>query len=264
MTKYLLLATFVATLTSHSALAAEGDMSFVLLPIHTTAFGANGSLWDTDFVLMNTGPATAKFFPYPESFPSPNLPPRPLAKGYGLRLRPLGGLLHGRLFWIETAYVDQFVFSLRVRDLSRQSSSAGVEVPVVPEQDFREGVITLIDVPTDARFRHSLRVYHATTQPDQKVRVRVFPLRLDWFQPEPVNPIREFDLTLQPGADAEFPLRPEPSMQVVNNLFDVYPEARAFPRVRIEITPLSEGMKIWGFVATVNNETHEMTVSSPQ
>ena len=47
----------------------------------------------------------------------------------------------------------------RLRDLSRNASSAGMEVPLVHEADFRADEINLNAIPRDARFRLTLRVY---------------------------------------------------------------------------------------------------------
>ena len=48
--------------------------------------------------------------------------------------------------------------SSRIRDLSRQAESAGVEIPVVSESGFRP-LVTLENIPSDARFRIMLRVW---------------------------------------------------------------------------------------------------------
>jgi len=46
-----------------------------------------------------------------------------------------------------------------VRDLSRQAEAFGTEVPVVREKDWKRGSLGLLNVPSDPRFRITLRVY---------------------------------------------------------------------------------------------------------
>jgi hypothetical protein len=46
-----------------------------------------------------------------------------------------------------------------------------------------------------------------------------------------------------------------------------YPGSLAQPtveRVRLEIEPVTDGLRLWGFVTVVNNETQHATVITPQ
>jgi hypothetical protein len=65
----------------------------------------------------------------------------------------------GLLLRVSTPEADRFELRSRVRDLSRESDSAGTEVPIVPESDLRAGPIYLLDVPVGAQMRTALRVY---------------------------------------------------------------------------------------------------------
>lgn len=49
---------------------------------------------------------------------------------------------------------------LRVRDINREDTSWGTEIPIVRERDLRLEAVHLIDVPTDPRYRVSLRIYN--------------------------------------------------------------------------------------------------------
>lgn len=49
---------------------------------------------------------------------------------------------------------------LRVRDMNREDTSWGTEVPIVRERDLRLEVVHLLDIPTDPRYRVSLRIYN--------------------------------------------------------------------------------------------------------
>jgi len=51
-------------------------------------------------------------------------------------------------------------FASRIRDTSRAAQTAGTEVPIVHERDFR-GQLRIIAVPVDARFRTTLRLWRS-------------------------------------------------------------------------------------------------------
>jgi len=60
---------------------------------------------------------------------------------------------------------DSIQLVARLRDLSRNGSSAGVDLPVVREDEFRADEMDLIAVPRDPRFRVLVRFYHARQSP---------------------------------------------------------------------------------------------------
>ncbi len=65
----------------------------------------------------------------------------------------------GRLVYVLRGTADALSPSLRIHDLGRQARSAGIDIPVVRERDFRPGVY-LQNIPTDSRFRAMLRVWY--------------------------------------------------------------------------------------------------------
>ena len=42
------------------------------------------------------------------------------------------------------------------------------------------------------------------------------------------------------------------------------PEMQGRDRIRIEVTPLTSGLRLWAFVSVTNNETQHVTVVAPQ
>jgi hypothetical protein len=66
---------------------------------------------------------------------------------------------------------DVFLY-LRVRDVSRQLSTWGTQVPVVRRADAFFDRLDLVNVPRDAGFRNTLRVYEFDL-PTSEVTIRV-------------------------------------------------------------------------------------------
>lgn len=141
----------------------------------------------------------------------------------------------GRFIEVPFEQAEDLSLSLRVYDTSRAAENFGTEIPVVHRSEFRRKPFTLLDVPTDPRFRNTLRVYaHAETA----VRVQ--------FGNE------THLLTLRPGA----------------HVFDpAYAQFTAFPTgtqpIRVTITPDPTGPAVWAFISVTNNETQHITTITP-
>ncbi len=136
-------------------------------------------------------------------------------------------------------------FSLRVQDLSRQGLSAGIEVPVVREEEFRTGVVYLVNVPAESSilYRNMLRVY---AYEPVVVTVR-------YVQPSNNLVLREEQLVLHGGSEVL------PYYSQTTN-FPESPEA-----IRVEVHDTSETPHgLWAFTSTTNNQTQEFTIVTPQ
>lgn len=144
----------------------------------------------------------------------------------------------GRVFWVRRSG-SPLVANLRVRDTSRQASSAGVEVPVVQLSDFTNDRIVLMGVPADPRFRKMLRVY--SLEPGG-----VFANLT--YNGQSVGPI-----FLKPSTNIFEPAYTE---------LDDFP-TNLPPGSTIEVT-LSSPKRIWAFISVTNNDTQEITLISPQ
>lgn len=153
----------------------------------------------------------------------------------------------GRLFFVPAAHAEDFVANLRVTDVSRQSQSHGVEIPVARLRDFTAGKIVLLGVPVDARFRNTLRIY-GLPGGAQFVNVTVN------------------------GVTTGVPLRSS------GNLYEPsYAEFTAFPAasqlaagqstVTVTIDQPVRGIvgptAVWAFVSVTNNDTQQITVVTP-
>jgi hypothetical protein len=241
----------------------------LLVPVFVTSPlpGAFGSLWTTDLWMTNDGDIpvgiaggfdTGCYFPVCSG--DQRVQPRTTFRP---RLHERTDGLQGTFIVGEADLTDQLSVSLRFRDLSRQSGTWGTAVPVVHERDFRSGRFSLVDIPLTAGFRSVLRVYELNdTGRPASVLVRIYAL-------DPSNnlPSSPPDRLIQ--ADV-FPLQFHsagsgtgwPGFLAVN-----YPGSLAQPtveRVRLEIEPVTDGLRLWGFVTVVNNETQHATVITPQ
>lgn len=153
----------------------------VLLPIiATNVNGLFGSSWKTDFFVFN---ASDSFILFDYSHVCIAL----CTSGFSLRSQ------HGEdvsnfytypgvpatLVYVTEASRATVGFSLRVRDVSKQSDSWGAEVPVIGDESTFTRPFDLLNVPLAPRFRQMLRVYDvaATAPTVQRVpRLKISPL----------------------------------------------------------------------------------------
>ena len=154
----------------------------------------------------------------------------------------------GRVFYLTKG--SRLAASLRVRDVSRQASSHGVEIPVVRLSEFTNDRITLLGVPADPRFRKTLRVYSMSGR-DMWVTISINGTGIGQLHLDP----RQDLFVPAYGSFTDFPLDlPAESMMQVDLSFGTLPDGTIHPD-----TP-----RIWGFISVTNNDTQEITVISPQ
>jgi hypothetical protein len=154
----------------------------------------------------------------------------------------------GRLFWMPKGS-GKLAANLRVGDVTRQAESHGVEIPVVPKDRFSEERITLLDIPVDPRYRHTLRIYslrHAGAAVNVSVNgqfYRKLPL---------LGGMDRFDPTF--AVLTEFPSLPagQTSMLITIDTAGDYEG---------EILP---AFSIWAFMSITNNDTQQITTVTPQ
>lgn len=187
----------------------------------------------------------------------------------------------GAFLYVGSPGVSKVSFTLRVQDVSRQAQTWGTEVPVVREKDVRTGKIQLLDVPVDTHFRSALRIYDFDTsanEPSRQVRVRIFDMcgigPLDGRCSE--RPLVDTVLDLPNSFQGMEPFPPVPAMNMIGSLLDAFPQLTSVKptqmaggvsrpaTVRIEIDPVSAGLRFWAFVSATNDETQHVTIIAPQ
>jgi hypothetical protein len=245
------------------AQAGRDDYTMMLVPLTANRVpGAHGSLWSAELRVFNSSEIPLRM-PGPETFivelpvdPAVLVPARLTQQVYLPTPFQSGD---GAFLYIPNALLFAPKWSLRVRDISQNASSLGTDVPVVLHSESL-GDATLIDVPTDPRYRATLRIYGFTAAP-LTIGVRVFREDLDLL-------IEEYDVELRGIVNVNYePFPPYPSYLAIDPLT---PAVRAAgERVRIELTNYGVNVSpppptFWAFVSLTNNETQQVTVVTPK
>lgn len=259
----LLIALFVATAV-HAG-EPSGYTRYLIPVASIDAPGAHGSRWRTELTAHNSRdhelevrglfcpPTTGLLFCGDESIPphvSETLHPRPSFDGR-----------EGAFIYVpdDPHAPGPFVATLRVRDLSKNAESFGTEIPIVKLADFAQFIV-ITDVPTDPRFRATLRIYNANETPREVV-MRVYTLT-------GTTPLVERSVSLTGILPIVFdPFPSHPGSTQIDPLTGI---ARAEDgRVRIEIEdPIRHIVSpppapIWALVSITNNETQQVTTIRP-
>jgi len=137
------------------------DYHLMLVPVFSFGPGAHGSEWETSVSVASVEEDATM--------------PVPLLTDDAAECGDLSGVIRDSsvrhvcsgfaspsglfLYVPKTLDLHQFSATSRVRDLTRQASSAGTAIPVVRVTEFRSTDILLLDIPSDARFRSNLRIY---------------------------------------------------------------------------------------------------------
>jgi hypothetical protein len=251
----------------------------VLLPVFSSGPGAHGSQWETTISLATTTEQAVKF-PVPLFAASPtdrcngtpfedNLFPYQVQSVCPQFESPTGLLLYVP----KTLDPLEFHGRTRVRDLSRQASSAGFEIPIVREGDFRKGPFLLLDIPSDPRFRANLRIYAGLLT---GFHLRVIdtgnvPVSIEIYDSRDLGVLlASTQLTMsKPQVAAGNPFFVHPGYLSIGDLVATFPALATVPNYTIRLVvpqPLTSPVvedSAWAFVTVTNNETQEVTVVTP-
>lgn len=238
----------------------------MLIPVTATGIrGANNSLWNTDLrmfvasdVTVEVRPHNCDGSPIPECFPN-DLPLRkefdPRADGRVWEGIPAG---LGQFFWVRTEDFEKVRMNARIYDVSRQTETAGAEMPIPRENQFTSGVIDLLNIPVAPQFRHTLRVYDADGRHRARVRIRVF--AENELVPRVVT---ERELLANHGGRVTSALLPTHPAVMQLELGQLLPLA-GIESLRVEVEPVDTNLRLWSFVSITNNDTHHVTTVTPQ
>jgi hypothetical protein len=155
----------------------------------------------------------------------------------------------GRFIYVPKEQLPNVAMNLRVYDRSRSTQNFGTEMPVVRESRFTEGFssITLLNVPTDPKFRNTLRIY-GTGIAEVNVSIRpatgtALNYSMDLSEPKSI-----FEPAF--ASFTNFPSNVGPVTVTI-----VIPVPPILP-----IQP----PRIWAFDSVTNNDTQLITTISPQ
>jgi hypothetical protein len=253
------------------------DYHLLLVPVFSFVPGAHGSQWETSVSLASVEHDATMPVSLLADDASGCGSPDGIISHHKVRSICSGFASPSGLFlYVPRAFpLDQLKATSRVRDLSRQASSAGTQIPVVRESEFRPTDILLLDIPSDARFRSNLRIYAGAAfgagtpflDPwPQGVTVDVFDSRaLDVF---PALASVNLELSL-PEVIAGSPFYVRPGYASIGDLVATFPQLASVPRYTIRIRtgqPITSPpitLSSWAFVTITNNDTQEVTTVSP-
>jgi hypothetical protein len=130
----------------------------------------------------------------------------------------------------------------------------------VRERDFSSSTTQLLEVPTGADTRVHLRIYGASSPSGRgDIIVRVFSDATKLF---------EKAISLTPsGGLASLPTEnafiENPAYAELTNLTGL-PEIARHGDVRVEIEPVTAGLRYWSFISVTNNATQRVSTITPQ
>jgi hypothetical protein len=259
---------FLFCLLLTGTLAAQSNASYerILLPLVSRDVpGVGDSVWTTEiwamredsFVLIigqNADPPSCGDGCTP--LPTPPPPERVL-----YRFRPYttaAGETPGQFVYVLRDRAERAHFSIRVRDTSRNATSAGVEVSIARENDFSSRPLHFLNVPQEpGRYRSMLRIYSADPELPASAEVQLWP---PFDNRAPLMTFTVNLIAMQKFITREnmtFALRPavaEVALPILPTNDD---------RFRIEVRPLSGGTRLWGFVSVTDNTTQQVTIIAP-
>jgi len=209
----------------------------LLLPIAAGTQGILNTSWQTDVLAHNETTS-------PVVIAGKTVPPLATQK---LALSPTST---GMFLQIPRTVFEALTITTHVHDKTHDAENLGVDVPSVPETQFRRAVV-LNGIPNDARYRLLLRVYGYPGTYAITVRVRDD----SPYSSYSVNPsfnelLFSQDLTLA-GSDVAYLQMPIAA-----------PSTSAVLRVEVTTSQPSDP-PIWAFITLTNNTTEAVTTITP-
>lgn len=235
----------------------EAAFERLLLPLYISPIdGAFGSKFHTDFTarLEGGGPLDIHGLRYPCVVTCIQGPDQPYVLTQDAReanrdnTEPTGS--PGAFLYIRKSRTGDVAMNLRAYDSSRSAENYGTELPIVRARDFtpRQEQLSLIGIPSDPRFRQTLRIYgygpfgaglHVEIDGD--------------------NYHAQHLLDMPPNRGLFAPGYIE---------FSGFPTGVGPLRVTITVaelrTSVAEPFSYWAFVSVTNNETQHITTITPQ
>jgi Domain of unknown function DUF11 len=240
----------------HRLLIPVGSLRFVDLP------------WHVDLRMLVRSDTPLEIAPHPCELITITCPygaPYPLQRqfdAYFTTFLPydLEGHPGAQFLYIRPQDRDRIHINARVYDERRLDTTGGSEIPVAHDEDFKNGLISLLNVPAGTGYRQMLRVYDTFETAGTTVEVRVF--ADDELAPRVTQTIALEDLDgNQTTTSARLWIRPRYTQLDLRSLDAELAGAKL---LRIEVEPMTPGSRIWAFATATNNATHHVTVLSPQ
>jgi hypothetical protein len=264
--------TLIALLTLSSTaldLAAQAPAATapVLIPVFFGESGEHGSEWRTVVTIHNEGDRQIAEIPHIEYCPIPEGCPMPLAPHSTMTLEATPGFRYtnGFILYPRAADAPDLSYSVRVRDVSKAADTFGTNLPVVPLSALRETPLQVLDLPGDARFRLTLRIYGL---PNDRASVSVKTYRENVPSGKSLSTstlMRETLFQLSPSltTGSPSPFQRPSGLMTDLSLTDFVTGARG-EQFRVTVTSISPGQPVWTMITATNNDTQQVTAFWPQ
>lgn len=163
--------------------------------------------------------------------------------------------------YLPKSEADHLRMSLVVEssDNAHPEDRAFEELPIVRASEFRDKTMSIVGVRMEPGFRQALRIYSLDGTSYSAVNVRAFDFATDALIYEEVHWLAPISDERTANGDA---LRPSFNMEC--DLSAELPELLDGRNVRIELEPLTEGLKFWAFVSITNNKTQHFYTITPR
>ena len=236
----------------------------ILIPFTATDIhGFGGSLWKTKISML----AMADVELQPNNCQKPlqevcfGTPARRSLdfREFGYLWSDFGHEARAQFVYVHRDQESSVRMNARVYDVSREEETAGSEMPIVRERELTTDTISLLDIPLAAQYRHTLRIYDGDGRDGAKVAVEIFAddeeePRLSYIQTL-ATPKPEHFVT-----SSQLPAFPAYAELALGSLL----ELDGIESLRIELRPVDADLRIWGLVSITNNNTHHVTMVTPQ
>jgi len=173
-------------------------------------------------------------------------PPRRVQPHSSMAVEPLSAYAPQPMMWLlpPADHADRLHFTVRLHETSRDPDGPGTEIPVIRSRDFQKNQVWLPSIPTNARFRSTLRVltngYSVTVRvKDNTTGELLFEQTIPRFFPTDSNTLGTVTLS---------------------DLLTSAP-VRAHANVRIEVESQSP---VWAMLTLTDNETQHLQIFTPQ
>jgi hypothetical protein len=242
-----------ATATVSSTAQAAAPLERILIPLTGgDAPGQNGSLWRVETTALiasdsqlDLGPVACGDMPICLPVTYPLRRPFRLPNGFNGGDSP-----YGEFIFVRAADEGKVHVNSRVYDVSRETETAGAEIPIVHERQFSAGTLSIVGIPVAAQYRHTLRVYDLDGRDGAEVTVRLF--ANEELTPR-VSVVRA--LTAPESEHGVYPayLQLDPGQLM---------SLAGLTSLHVDIEPVTPGLRLWSFVSVTNNDTHHVTTFS--
>jgi hypothetical protein len=219
-------------------LALPGEYR-VFIPVFANFPGAGSSQWQTELWVTNRTDTPLVF----------RLSPCNQSAGCNLpSMQPQESQLYTGVWptgrWLPVWEGDAIRYQARLRDSTRNASSAGVELPIIGEGDFRSDELNLLAIPRDPKFRVTVRLYARDVTPVLMVE------QVDMLG----NVLRTDNVLLNDPPARDFNL----GASYAQIALDSSPVATT--PIRLRIRSNFSGVYFWALASVTNNDTSEVTL----